>query len=253
MTSLSTRFLAQPREMRLTVITGRGGRGKKRAIRDSKTRLSRYNSVHERLRPYKADDHRLRHRRRFGSRPGHSGWLGPGKPSWDFHYQFVAWRRFAADSLHAGHIPLWNPYTFSGEPFLGGFRFRSALSAQSHLPFPAAEPGDQPVDRGASGLARGWNGAVGGPPGISPTGVSRWSDFFCPSAGPFFPTCTRGTCRTSARWPGRRGFSSGWRNGTAKERPGPSSGPVPQPACSCWPGMCSTLFTPRWPRAWRPL
>ena len=35
--------------------------------------------------------------------------------------EFVAWRAYLADSLRAGHIPLWNPYTYGGQPFLGGF------------------------------------------------------------------------------------------------------------------------------------
>jgi hypothetical protein len=40
----------------------------------------------------------------------------------DLPSQFVPWRAFAAASLRAGHLPLWNPYTYSGEPFLGGFQ-----------------------------------------------------------------------------------------------------------------------------------
>src|SRR5271156_1891868 len=35
--------------------------------------------------------------------------------------EFVAWRAYFADSLRSGHIPLWNPYTYGGQPFLGGF------------------------------------------------------------------------------------------------------------------------------------
>ena len=35
--------------------------------------------------------------------------------------EFVAWRAFLADSLRHGHLPLWNPYTYSGQPFIGGF------------------------------------------------------------------------------------------------------------------------------------
>jgi hypothetical protein len=46
----------------------------------------------------------------------------------DMGTQFASWRAFAAASLKAGHLPLWNPYTFSGEPFLGG--------AQSALFYP---------------------------------------------------------------------------------------------------------------------
>ena len=43
-------------------------------------------------------------------------------PYGDLPAQFVPWRAFAAASLRAGHLPLWNPYTYSGEPFLGGFQ-----------------------------------------------------------------------------------------------------------------------------------
>ncbi len=36
--------------------------------------------------------------------------------------QFIAWRAFAAESIRAGDFPLWNPHTFGGQPFLGGFQ-----------------------------------------------------------------------------------------------------------------------------------
>ncbi len=42
-------------------------------------------------------------------------------PNWDLR-EFVAWRAFAADSIRGGHFPLWNPYTYAGEPFLGDFQ-----------------------------------------------------------------------------------------------------------------------------------
>jgi hypothetical protein len=45
-----------------------------------------------------------------------------GSPQTDLAQQFLAWRAFAAASWHAGHWPLWNPYTYGGEPFLGGFQ-----------------------------------------------------------------------------------------------------------------------------------
>lgn len=32
--------------------------------------------------------------------------------------QFYPWRKFAADTLRSGYIPLWNPYEFCGTPFL---------------------------------------------------------------------------------------------------------------------------------------
>jgi hypothetical protein len=51
----------------------------------------------------------------------------------DLGAQFASWRAFAASSLKAGHLPLWNPYTFSGEPFLGGYQ--SALFYPPNLIF----------------------------------------------------------------------------------------------------------------------
>jgi hypothetical protein len=42
------------------------------------------------------------------------GYRGADLPS-----QFVPWRAFAVASLRAGHFPLWNPYTYAGEPFMG--------------------------------------------------------------------------------------------------------------------------------------
>ncbi len=43
-------------------------------------------------------------------------------PGTDLTGQFIAWRAFAADSIRAGHFPLWNPYTYGGQPFLGDFQ-----------------------------------------------------------------------------------------------------------------------------------
>jgi len=40
----------------------------------------------------------------------------------DIGQQFLAWRSFASASLRSGHWPFWNPYTYGGEPFLGGFQ-----------------------------------------------------------------------------------------------------------------------------------
>lgn len=36
----------------------------------------------------------------------------------DFFDQFVAFARYEASRLHAGQLPLWNPYTYAGHPFL---------------------------------------------------------------------------------------------------------------------------------------
>jgi len=39
----------------------------------------------------------------------------------DMVSEFVAWRAYLADSLSHGHIPLWDPYNYGGQPFLGDF------------------------------------------------------------------------------------------------------------------------------------
>jgi len=36
--------------------------------------------------------------------------------------QMASWRAFASDSMRAGHFPLWNPYAYAGQPFLGDFQ-----------------------------------------------------------------------------------------------------------------------------------
>jgi hypothetical protein len=41
--------------------------------------------------------------------------------STDMVSQFVASRAYLAESLRHGHFPLWNPFTYAGQPFLGGF------------------------------------------------------------------------------------------------------------------------------------
>ncbi len=45
-----------------------------------------------------------------------------GAPHTDLIGQFVAWRAFAAESLRAGNFPLWHPFVYAGQPFLGGFQ-----------------------------------------------------------------------------------------------------------------------------------
>ena len=37
---------------------------------------------------------------------------------WDGMAEFYPWRLFAAESLRAGWIPLWNPHQFCGTPFV---------------------------------------------------------------------------------------------------------------------------------------
>ncbi len=45
--------------------------------------------------------------------------LPPWNPlRWDGIAQFYPWRHFAAQSVRAGTIPLWNPYQFCGTPFV---------------------------------------------------------------------------------------------------------------------------------------
>lgn len=39
------------------------------------------------------------------------------RPAWDPLFQFYPARKFLADSIHAGRVPLWNPMSFSGTPF----------------------------------------------------------------------------------------------------------------------------------------
>ena len=36
----------------------------------------------------------------------------------DLTFMFLRWWRFAQESVRQGEIPLWNPYVFSGIPFL---------------------------------------------------------------------------------------------------------------------------------------
>ena len=40
----------------------------------------------------------------------------------DLSGQFVWWRQFGFDELKKGHLALWNPQLFGGEPFFGGFQ-----------------------------------------------------------------------------------------------------------------------------------
>ena len=40
----------------------------------------------------------------------------------DMTGQFVWWRQFGFSELAKGHLALWNPHLFCGEPFFGGFQ-----------------------------------------------------------------------------------------------------------------------------------
>ena len=45
--------------------------------------------------------------------------LVPWNPlMWDGIAEFYPWRLFAAQTLHSGYLPLWNPHQFCGTPFL---------------------------------------------------------------------------------------------------------------------------------------
>ncbi len=52
---------------------------------------------------------------------------------WDALAQYFPWRHFAAQSLRGGEIPLWNPFQFSGTPFLANAQ--SAVLYPLNLPF----------------------------------------------------------------------------------------------------------------------
>lgn len=40
----------------------------------------------------------------------------------DVHTQLYPWKKFTIDTLKSGQIPLWNPYSFSGNPHLANFQ-----------------------------------------------------------------------------------------------------------------------------------
>ena len=54
-------------------------------------------------------------------------------PSTDMTSEFVAWRAFLANALRSGHLPLWNPFTYAGQPFLTAFE--PAVLYPLNLPF----------------------------------------------------------------------------------------------------------------------
>jgi len=55
---------------------------------------------------------------------------------------FYPWYRFLGESLRSGHVPVWNPYQFSGTPFAGdpesGWAYLPAMLAFALLPLAAA-------------------------------------------------------------------------------------------------------------------
>ncbi len=52
---------------------------------------------------------------------------------WDSLGQYYPWRHFAGQELRAGHIPLWNPFEFTGTPFVANAQ--SAVFYPLNLPF----------------------------------------------------------------------------------------------------------------------
>ena len=52
---------------------------------------------------------------------------------WDALAQYYPWRHFAGQELRAGHIPLWNPFEFTGTPFVANAQ--SAVFYPLNLPF----------------------------------------------------------------------------------------------------------------------
>src|SRR5208282_4261617 len=40
----------------------------------------------------------------------------------DLAGQFLWWRQFGFEELKKGHLALWNPFVYCGEPFFGGFQ-----------------------------------------------------------------------------------------------------------------------------------
>ena len=51
------------------------------------------------------------------------GFTRPANPlAFDVAYQFVPWRHFAWTSVRQGRLPLWNPYSLSGTPFVASMQ-----------------------------------------------------------------------------------------------------------------------------------
>ena len=63
-----------------------------------------------------------------------AGWVGNAGDLWD-HYEPL--KRYAAERLQSGGMPLWNPFMFSGAPFLG--TAQPAVFSSAHLLFQTAQ------------------------------------------------------------------------------------------------------------------
>ena len=72
--------------------------------------------------------------------PNYSAQPTPGFNSllWDSMAQYYPWRAFAHRSFAAGALPLWNPHSLCGAPFLANFQ--SALFYPLNLPFWLFDP-----------------------------------------------------------------------------------------------------------------
>ena len=115
------------------------GRGRTNASRDSGIRTDPNNSIDSPAAPAPAG------RRPFPAPRWRTGLVAPlffavvtfglfadllvnpgskvaGDHSQDLEIQFLAWLSFAFGQLRAGHLPLWNPHIFGGQPFVGGFQ-----------------------------------------------------------------------------------------------------------------------------------
>ncbi len=68
-----------------------------------------------------------------------------GFPLGDFFDQFYAFDRFAATELAAGRLPLWNPYTFSGHPFLADIQSGVFYPPNLVMLLASALRGDLPI------------------------------------------------------------------------------------------------------------
>ncbi len=73
----------------------------------------------------------------FAGHAGLSAGLSAQAPwtilQWDSLAQYYPWRHFAAGELRAGHLPLWNPFEFTGTPFIANAQ--SAVFYPLNLPF----------------------------------------------------------------------------------------------------------------------
>jgi hypothetical protein len=70
-------------------------------------------------------------------------WTAESRPPWnplwyDSIGQFFPWRSFASETIRSGYLPLWNPYQFSGAPFVANSQ--SAVFYPGNLLFLLMDP-----------------------------------------------------------------------------------------------------------------